>query len=297
MGGEVQVAAVDADESRRIANHGAPIFDAVFSADGKTLFAVGTDGRTGIWDVATGEQLHALESEGIAMSLSPDGSRLATMSARGGFIVWEVGTGAEVLRGPGPDDELGTSIAFSPDGASLAVGGERSTVVVDAGTGAELATLHGRPATGLLSPYSPDGNLLALVAGDGAVELYRGTESIGALLGHTRRAVSAAWSADGARLVTASPDGSVRLWEVVEGARLLTIRGATPATFARLAAGDGHVISAFADGTLRVDAVAPRALLDQACAAIERFGDLDAVAPHCSDFADRPPTATRDETD
>jgi hypothetical protein len=85
------------------------------------------------------------------------------------------------------------------------------------------------------------------------------------LKGHTGMVFSVAWSPDGARLATASPDGTAKIWDAAVGRELLTLKGFGGLIFsvawspdgARLATGTGSY-----DGAARVwDAAVGRELL------------------------------------
>src|SRR5881275_1492625 len=99
-----------------------------------------------LWDVATGKKLtelrghqemtpHHFPSMLYAVTFSPDGHYLATGDKVGHVVVWDVATGKEAatLEAPGMytwdpvqrRHSIGgiRSLAFSPDGKRLAVGG------------------------------------------------------------------------------------------------------------------------------------------------------------------------------
>src|SRR5262249_54155572 len=76
--------------------------------------------------------------------------------------------------------------------------------------------------------FSPDGNLLAVLAGDGVPSLLEvGTGRVRRLSGKEDRDFSAApaFSPDGRLLATPGADGAVRVWEVLTGQELCLLRG------------------------------------------------------------------------
>ena len=95
-------------------------------------------------------------------------------------------------------------IAYSPDGARLAVGGSLGIWIYDSGRGEALALLTGH--TGWINSvaFSPDGNTLASGSGDQTVRLW--DVSTGTLLntltGHTNDVESVAFSPDGNTLAS-----------------------------------------------------------------------------------------------
>jgi WD40 repeat protein len=118
----------------------------VVTPDGKTVASVADDMVCRLWDAATGKRLHELRGHRemtphhfpsmlYACAVSPDGRHLATGDKVGHVVVWELATGKEAATFEAPGmytwdpvqrrHSIGgiRSLAFSPDGAQLAVGG------------------------------------------------------------------------------------------------------------------------------------------------------------------------------
>jgi WD40 repeat protein len=112
--------------------------------------------------------------------------------------------------------------------------------------------------------FSPDGTLLAVCsahhveiidAGDGRV--------LRLIRGHTGTVADAAFSPDGAAIVTGSYDGTARTWAVATGRPLVTFTGHADAVYAVAFSSDGtRIATASGDETARVwDAASGTALV------------------------------------
>ncbi|MER7794601.1 hypothetical protein [Streptomyces sp. NPDC097640] len=105
------------------------------------------------------------------------------------------------------------TLAFSPDGRTLATGSEDGSVRLwEAATGKLRTTLTGRVQ---VLAFSPDGRTLAAGSADGQVRLWEvatGRDRT-TFTAHTGQVEALAFSPDGRRLATASSfDDTVRLW-------------------------------------------------------------------------------------
>lgn len=175
-----------------------------FSPDGKTIAGaggreerqVGTGfvdfGEVRFWDARTGRLLHSLNDFGAqitTLAYSPNGKTLATGTAfpEGRIALWDVPSGrlrrvlghaGHMPSYPGMSVPPSTcysvySVAFSPDGKTVAAGYEAvpngEVRLWDTATGAVRATLTGMmPDEGSVL-FSPDGKTLAAVSADSLI--------------------------------------------------------------------------------------------------------------------------------
>jgi WD40 repeat protein len=110
------------------------------------------------------------------------------------------------------------SLAFAPDGWTLASASRDGTVIVwdiaDPARASLRWKLEGNAGTIVIVAYAPDGKTIASGHDDGTVKLWdpaTGRERC-TLVGHTGSVRSLAFSPDGSVLATGDAGGTIRLW-------------------------------------------------------------------------------------
>ncbi len=204
-------------------------FGLSFSPDGKTL-AVGTLQDVVLLDPATGKETGRLDAGWVGpVAFAPDGKSLwvglygTPWSLQKPCTIsrWDLRTGIPVQT-----FETGPvrSLAVSPDGKTLASGGQQSTPLlwgVDTGKAVKLDQPRSIRAWAFVEglAFAPDGKTLAAADSNGQVrvwdiatrrELHRHDEHVGGIL-------NVSLSPDGKQAATVGWDGTVRIWDVATG--------------------------------------------------------------------------------
>ena len=100
------------------------------------------------------------------IAISPDGKTLAVVAGGGGVLFFDARTYAQI-GDPLPGTDSGeASLAYSPDGRTLAVGGDHFVRLIDARTREQLAeTAVGGVATRMA--FTKDGSQLVVLVAPG----------------------------------------------------------------------------------------------------------------------------------
>lgn len=210
--------------------HGWSLVGARFSPDGRRVVTFSEAETAALWDAVTGEGLYYWTADGTVLgaAFSPDSSRLALASADGMVAIIDVATGG-ILFQTAAHQGGAYGVMFAPDGSELLSHGADGQVRTwDALTGEARLGIN-LDHTGVASAlYSPEGTqILAALGGGGlgvAMLLDAGSgEAISRFSSHDGIVRSAAFAPDGRRVVTASADGTAKVWDTLTGLELASV--------------------------------------------------------------------------
>ncbi|MDQ7821605.1 MAG: caspase family protein [Candidatus Eremiobacteraeota bacterium] len=187
-----------------------------------TLLATGClDGTSALWDLASGRVARAFtdDSSVFAVALNREGTLFATGYRLGKLKIREAGSGKLLHQIDAHKDGL-NAVAFSPDSASIATGGEdKKARIYDVQNGRLRATL-GHPGEVTAVAFSPDGKVLTTACTDGRVRQWdiADRKTIIELKPESdstwKRAWSVAISPGGREFAAGMQDGTAKMWEV-----------------------------------------------------------------------------------
>jgi eukaryotic-like serine/threonine-protein kinase len=226
-----------------------------FSSDGRTLALFHWPLGSILKDVASGRILCADATDPTwrvaDFAHSPDGRFLVMAGFHPQIHLWRL----KPCELAAHEKEV-WSLAFSPDGTSLASAADDHTVKLwDIANARERATLKGHGSLVTAVAFSPDGKVLASASFDKTIRLADATtgEQLATLRGHADRVRALAFSPDGATLATAGEDLGIRLWDVAHRRELASpLTGHADWVFSMAFTRDGKTLfSGSIDKTIR----------------------------------------------
>jgi WD40 repeat protein len=227
---------------------------------GDRVVAAWTGHKSGIWRLSDGQSLGAWPRDyGPAQALTPDGK--AFLIGTEGVLTLRRTDDASVIwtLKPGQGEKI-TAVAFSRDGRVLAVADKAHRLMTFDATDAHPLAQTTIPG-GILThgiAISDDGSVVAEADSNrNALLWWPARQRQLVLRGHAGIVQSVGFAPDQQALLTASSDGTARLWEVETGELIETVashsQGLSPSPFTagHFAPDGSRLLTAAIDGTVR----------------------------------------------
>ena len=242
-----------------------------FSADGTRLAAAGGAsggaGEVRIWDLQQTPARVIATIQGhkdaiLSVAFSPDGSTIATGSYDKLVKLWDAATGKELRTFKEHSDAV-YSVAFLPGGTQLVSGaGDRTLKIWDVQRGTRLFTISDALDAIYAVAVHPSGSRLAAAGADRMIRTWTWNGDVGSAAGpgatlltsmfaHGEAVLGLAYSSDGATLVSAGADRTIKIWDAATLGEKRLLEPQPDWVLGLALSGDGHWLAAGRyDGTL-----------------------------------------------
>jgi WD40 repeat protein len=221
--------------------HAARVNSAVFDPGGTSIVTASADNTARLWDPHTGQEIARLEGHDkqvIWAAFSPDGTRAITAAKDGTARIWDIATRTATATIHTTNSDV-RSVAFSPDGSGVIIALHNEVQLNEFTLGGKVKKLQSDSSiTGSKgyrnAVFSPDARRIVTASDDNTARIWdTATRKSIAVIRHydtkslppvpglgwparsvPARVLSATFSPDGTRIVTASQGGVARIWNV-----------------------------------------------------------------------------------
>ncbi len=199
-----------------------------FSNDGKTILCTSLDRTVKLWDIITGKCLRSIEGYtdwAFPIDFSPavkEQTILATINSDYTINLWDTNTAKLDRTLVGHQGHI-WSLAFSPDGSTLASGGADCQIRLwHLADNRCYQVLSGHDDWVYAVAYHPDGETIVSSGGDATIRIWDLATGRSQIISEPQ-VWSLTVSSDGQTLVTGSRNGAVKLWDLATRECLLDL--------------------------------------------------------------------------
>ncbi len=214
--------------SKPFEGHADAILSVAFSPDGQTIVSGSDDGTLRLWDLrgnSLGKPFEGNTGNVYSVAFSPDGQFIVSGSGYEfdpldnkdkAIRLWNLQGNQIAEPFEGHTSKI-SSVAFSPDGQSIASGSNDKTIRLWDLQGSQIGKpFEGHTGNVYSVAFSPDGQSIVSGSKDKTIRLWdlRGNQIGKPFEGHTGNVYSVSFSPDGQSIVSGSYDKTIRLWDL-----------------------------------------------------------------------------------
>lgn len=227
------------------------VASAAMSQDGSRLISSCGDGKARLWNPATGVELAAWSGRQRfrgKVGFSPDGALAFAAAMDGHISIWDTVTFAEVATLNGHTAAV-TFASFTDNARVVSTSEDGTARFWDAKSGAELRRMKHDEVIHRAA-LDPTSTRLATASRDKTVRIWTLDVQVEPIVlrGHTDSVVFVRWNERGDRVVSASYDGTARVWDVQRAAELARFTHGARVLFATFSPDGSSVTSGATSG-------------------------------------------------
>jgi len=241
-----------------LVGHSEPVYDAVFTPDGRWVITASFDKTLRLWDSRSRQSVRTMSGHsGLVLSIAvhPDGSRLASGAMDNTIKIWDVPLNAPIASHGGHRGAV-RSVVLTRDGKWTISGGSDKTVQVrSAADGKTARTLDGHlaPVVGIAARV--DHLQVATATEAGRLRLFTladGKPVGGSVGAHAGPITGLVFAPNSSFIVTSGSDGMVRKWPNTLPATFAAGGHTGPITAVDVSANGTTIATASGDKTARL---------------------------------------------
>ena len=197
-------------------NHGDEVWDLAFFPGGTHLISAGDDHYIRLWDVESGALIRTIgkhETLVTAAAVSPDGKALVSGDYSGHVRLWDLGRAVATARALADLPGKVRTLAWSPDGRHLAIGGNATLIHVWERATDRIPQITPPHEDTYGLAWSPDGSVLAAASHQRRISLWSWPDRGLIQTLETRNPLTClAFSTDGRMLMAGDSAGGLHSW-------------------------------------------------------------------------------------